>query len=459
VNTTNEDRIKVLELKREKINKISPSFCSAKWLQTTLYLQNGFNHSCHHPSAHKIPVEEVLADPSALHNSKFKKQQRAKMLNGERPSECDYCWKIEDLNKDYFSDRHYKTADWWSWDRVQEIAKSSPADNVFPSYLEVSFSNACNFACAYCSPDISSTWMKDIEENGNYPVKMGSGDLNYLRDVGKFPYSRKEQNPYMDAWFKWMPEVLPHLKVFRMTGGEPTMSKDVWRTLDYIIENPQPQMQLAINTNLGTDSKLIDKLIRYINNLQGKVERIDVYTSVESTGTQAEYARDGLDYDYWYHNVSRVLAETESLVAIMTTINILSLPTFTDYVEDIMKLRVKFNKGLENNRIPMSINYLRWPPHLQSTMLDGEVREELSVDILKTCEKWLKYYSPDKFARLYLEEWDQVKRFCDYLVSEQTQYRWRKDFVRFIQSYDMRRDKDFKKTFPMYAHLLKEWNV
>ena len=46
------------------------------------------------------------------------------------------------------------------------------------------------------------------------------------------------------------------------------MSKDVWRTLDYIIENPQPQMQLAINTNLGTHTKLIDKLIDYINKLE-----------------------------------------------------------------------------------------------------------------------------------------------------------------------------------------------
>lgn len=459
MNTTNEDRIKVLELKRDEINSISPSFCSAKWLQTTLYLQNGFNHSCHHPSAHKIPVEEVKANPAALHNSKFKKQQRAKMLNGERPSECDYCWKIEDLDKDYFSDRHYKTADWWSWDRVQEIAKSSPADDVYPAYLEVSFSNACNFACAYCSPDISSTWMKDIEENGSYPVQMGSGDLDYLKSVGKMPYKRKEENPYMDAWFKYMPEVFPHLKIFRVTGGEPTMSKDVWRTFDYILENPQPQMQLAINTNLGVDKKLIDKLIKYVNLLTDKVERIDIYTSVESTGAQAEYARDGLQYDYWYSNVKRLLAETDSLVAIMTTINILSLPTFTDFIEDIMKLRVEFNKGLENNRIPISVNYLRWPPHLQSTLLDGEVREEMAKEILETCEKWLKYYSPDKFARLYLEEWDQVKRFCDYLVTEQTQYKWRKDFVNFIKSYDMRRDKDFNKTFPMYTNLLKEWNV
>ena len=111
---TNEERIKVLQLKRDEINTVSPSFCSAKWLQTTLYLQNGYNHSCHHPSAHKIPIEEVKANPAALHNSIYKKEQRAKMLNGVRPKECDYCWKIEDLDKDYFSDRHYKTADWWA---------------------------------------------------------------------------------------------------------------------------------------------------------------------------------------------------------------------------------------------------------------------------------------------------------------------------------------------------------
>ena len=156
---SNEQRIEELKQKRKLIDAVSCSFCTAKWLQTTLYLQNGYNHSCHHPAPHKIPLEEILADPSSLHNSKFKKQQRKKMLEGDRPKECDYCWKIEDLGKDYFSDRHYKTADTWSWDRFNEIAKSNPNDDVYPSYLEISFSNACNFACAYCSPEISSKWM------------------------------------------------------------------------------------------------------------------------------------------------------------------------------------------------------------------------------------------------------------------------------------------------------------
>ena len=158
-------------------------------------------------------------------------------------------------------------------------------------------------------------------------------------------------------------------------------------------------------------------------------------------------------------NVKHVLSRTNSLVAIMTTLNMLSLPTFNNFIDDIMELRILFNKGLENNRIPISLNYLRWPPHLQATLLDKETRQKYVDEILPHGEQWLKYYSPDKYARLYLEEWDQLKRWCDYLVTEPTQTKFRKDFVNYIKAYDMRRDKNFKTTFPEFANLLEDWNV
>ena len=43
------------------------------------------------------------------------------------------------------------------------------------------------------------------------------------------------------------------LHTFRITGGEPLMSKDTWKVLDYIIEtdNPNKNLSLAINSNLG----------------------------------------------------------------------------------------------------------------------------------------------------------------------------------------------------------------
>ena len=449
---SNEQRITILKDKRELINSVSPCFCTAKWLQTTLYLQNGYNHSCHHPAPHKIPVEEVIADPSALHNSKFKKEQRVKMIAGERPSECDYCWNIEDLNKDYFSDRHYKTSDSWAWDRFDEVAKANPIDNIFPSYLEVSFSNACNLKCTYCSPEISSKWLEEIQQYGPYPTSHSTHDLTWLKQVGRFPYRNNEDNPYVDAFWKWFPEAITHLKVFRITGGEPLMNKNLWKVFEYLKKNPQPALELAINTNLTVAPQLIDQLVYHINEVKNCVKKVDVYTSLESTGIQAEYARYGLDYKSWCKNIRDVLDRTDSAVAIMTTINVLSLPTFTDFIDQVMELRAEYNTDFSYNRIPLSINYLRWPPHLQVKVLDKADRIMYADQIRAHCEQWLKYYRKEKYARIYLEEWDQIQRLCAYLVEEDTMDRV--DFIKFVNELDRRRGTDFTAVFPEYAKLL-----
>jgi organic radical activating enzyme len=455
---SNEQRIHILKNKRDIINSVSSCFCTAKWLQTTLYLQNGFNHSCHHPSPHKIPLSEISENPAALHNSKFKKDQRLKMLNGQRPAECSYCWNTEDLGKDYFSDRHYKTADTWAWNRFNEIAESNASNDVFPSYLEISFSNACNFACSYCSPEISSKWMEDITKNGPYPTVHNSHNLDYLKQTGKLPYRNSEYNPYVDAFWKWFPEALPHLQVLRLTGGEPTMSKDIWALLDYLIDNPRENFEIAINSNLGVPDTLIDKLIKKINQLAQLNMKVDVYTSFESIGIQAEYARDGLNFNTFIANINRVLTETESTVSIMTTINILSVPSFTKFIDTIINLRQVFNHSFEKNRIPLSINYLRWPPYLQCTLLDINCRVKYANEIENSANQYLKYYSLDKYARIYLEEFDQIQRFCEYLRTSDTAVEYRSDFVKFIHAYDNRRNKNFNKTFPELVPYLKEWN-
>ena len=456
---SNEQKIQLLKNKRDKIDNVSCSFCTAKWLQTTLMLQNGYNHSCHHPAPHKIPLEEIEADPAALHNSKFKKEQRAKMLKGERPSECGYCWKIEDLGNDYFSDRHYKTSDSWAWDRFEDIAKSDPQDNVYPSYLEVSFSNACNFACAYCSPEISSKWMEDVKQNGPYPTKHGAHNLDYLEQTGKMPIPNREYNPYVEAFWKWFPNALPHLKVLRITGGEPTMSKDTWKLLDYLIENPRKGLDIAINTNGCVEDALIERLIFKINQLAKVGVKVDIYTSLESTGVQAEYARDGLNYKQWLINIHKILKNTQSTVAIMTTVNILSLSTFIDFINAIMELRVVYNTSSAWNRIPLSINIMHWPPHLQCTLLDKDIRTLIANNVEQVCNSWLKYYTAEKHARLYLEEFDQIQRLCDYLRNTAPALEHRPDFVRYIYAYDKRRNKDFVKIFPEYAQLLKDWHA
>ena len=55
---------------KDKLNTVGCGFCLAKWTQVTMHLHNGTTHSCHHPKPHKIPLDEILADPTALHNTK-----------------------------------------------------------------------------------------------------------------------------------------------------------------------------------------------------------------------------------------------------------------------------------------------------------------------------------------------------------------------------------------------------
>src|SRR6056300_205976 len=95
---------------RDRLNNIGQGMCAMKWLHETLYLHTGDNHSCYHPRPQHISVSEIKENPSALHNTKWKKQQRKTMLEGGRPDECYYCWNIEDLEGEHLSDRMFHSS-------------------------------------------------------------------------------------------------------------------------------------------------------------------------------------------------------------------------------------------------------------------------------------------------------------------------------------------------------------
>ena len=98
-----------LEFKQQVLDPVSSSFCAAKWYNATIWLGSGQTTSCHHPPAHLIDVDKVNNNSRLLHNTDQKKEDRRKMLAGERPSGCEYCWKIEDMDTNAVSDRVYKS--------------------------------------------------------------------------------------------------------------------------------------------------------------------------------------------------------------------------------------------------------------------------------------------------------------------------------------------------------------
>lgn len=428
------------------LKNISPSFCAAKWLQNTLYLQTGFNHSCHHPPPHKIPLVELQENHRALHNTQHKKIQMQKMLDGERPSECDYCWKVEDLGN--ISDRYLKSGEPWAFHLIPKILETKTQD-INPSYLEVSFSNVCNFKCAYCSPEISSKWAEEIKQHGPYPTSWNTGELKPM-------YSHNEYNPYVEAFWKWWPELSKSLTNLRLTGGEPLLSKDVWDLLEKLEkdENLNPELILGINTNLNVPKHLIDKLIGFINRISPRIKYVQIFTSNEAIGAQAEYVRYGLNYNEWLSNLDNLIFNLpdNSFVGIMTTINILSLSTVDLFIEDMVSLRRKYFKSYDKNNIILSINYLRWPPFLHPELAPTELKESTA----KKLELLIEKYREGKqlaingtYDILYQSDIDKINMLCNILkrpVSEDV--RNLKDFYKFVIEYDKRKGTNFDLTFP-----------
>jgi organic radical activating enzyme len=360
-----EQNKSILDFK-DKINAVSPSFCIAKWKQVTLHLQTGHNHSCHHPTTHKIPLDELVANPSALHNTNFKKQQRKMMLEGTRPSECDYCWKVEDSSDNSISDRIYKSYDQtWAQPYLEEIKKFTGNEDVNPSYLEVSFSSVCNLKCSYCSPQISSAWMEEIQQHGAYPTSTQFNNIEWFKATDQMPIPHNQYNPYVEAFWKWWPSVYPTLKHFRITGGEPLLTKDTFKALDYMIENPNPNIDFSINSNMCIPDSLLTKFIEKIKVIteEKKVAKFKIFTSADTYGDQAEYIRNGLSYDQWINNIRRVLTEVPGATfTIMSTYNVMSVPQYLRFLKDMLEIKREFGVR-DTSPLIVDIPYLRYPAH------------------------------------------------------------------------------------------------
>ena len=449
------DEVIKIKQTRDELNKVSPSFCLAKWYQSTLHLQYGHTHSCHHPRTHQVPLDELKQNPSALHNTEYKKSQRQLMLKGVRPPECQYCWNVEDLGPEHYSDRSSKSHEPWAKPLLDSTSKMDGSENVNPTYLEVSFSNVCNLKCSYCSPAYSSSWMEEIQSQGAYPTSDQFNNLHWLKSQGKMPIPHREENPYVDAFWKWWPDLYKTLKVFRITGGEPLLSKDTFKVLDYINENPRKELELAINSNGCVPDKLFNQYIEKMKRitLDEKIGLTRLYTSVDTYGQQAEYIRDGLNFNQWYDNICRVLEELPlTKITVMCTTGLLSLPNIHKLLELIAPLKKQFYS--DSRRVPITIDtaILRHPSYLSavvgptnySTMLDKAVNV-MNINA-ETHSNPYKGFFDFEIAKL--------KRFQEYVAAGPNPgerlniQQVRKDFVSYIDEYDKRRNKNFCKTFP-----------
>tara|TARA_B100000809_G_scaffold82189_1_gene80515 strand:- start:728 stop:2293 length:1566 start_codon:yes stop_codon:yes gene_type:complete len=498
-----------------KLNSISPTACLAKWLHVSLHLTNGRTHSCYHPPTHKIDINELANNPSALHNTKQKKKERKEMLQGKKPEGCAYCWRAEELGAR--SDRIYRSSEHWANQYFDIIHQ----DNPNPTYVEVNFNQACNLKCSYCSPHLSTTWEKEIKEFGPYKmsgVDTDHNDLEYLDMPLKVP---NDKNPYVNAFWKWWPELYKNLHVFRITGGEPLMDKNTYKVLDYIAKHPKNDLELGITSNFCPDDRsLFVKFLIAVKKVQDVVQKIELvnfkdkkfiinksvvtdnllhrfncknypnineiditpdmqryfvtdnkackhlllYVSCDNWGERAEYCRHGLNFEQMHNNIKTFLYETHfTSICFINTFNVFSVIGIKDFLNGVLELR-KFVNSMKNI------------PSKNSTYNNYWERRRVNFDVpLLTYPAWQniniltpKYQSYLQEAIKFMQtnhvsklgdllgfadfEIDKIKRNLEYMQQNNSQSL--EDFKLFFNEHDRRRNVNLLDYFPEYDELL-----
>lgn len=149
----------------------SDVFCMAPWIQLHAQTNGTVMPCCMSSVYHNNELGNLRENPSleAAWNSENMKQLRLNMLNRQKSTLCDFCYKYESLGRK--SERmHYNDSYFGNYG--ERIAATLP-DGTFEAFnvplLDIRFSNKCNYKCRICDSSYSSQWYEDEQRINKSP--------------------------------------------------------------------------------------------------------------------------------------------------------------------------------------------------------------------------------------------------------------------------------------------------
>jgi organic radical activating enzyme len=283
-------------------------------------------------------------------------------------------------------------------------------------------------------------WTEEIKKHGNYDLTYNQYGIEFMTN-GTY-YGPKDENPYIEAFWKWWPSLRKDLHTLRITGGEPLMNPGAMQFFDLLEDEPAPHLEITLNSNLGVTFDRVDRLIQRVTSLvrQKKIRKFSFFTSIDSWGEQAEYMRTGLKCDHWERNMIEVI-KAGATVNLMCTYNVLCVTNFQQLLEKVIEWREKF--GFES--VSFDTPYLKEPPHWMINILTD--------DFIKHQERQLQFIVDNKkwFTDV---EYEKMLRVTDYMkektIPAEKIRAGRRDFYSFFSENDKRLNTNLLKTFPEY---------
>jgi pyruvate-formate lyase-activating enzyme len=283
--------------------------CVYKWTWNTFRLHNASSSSCHRVKPVYIPLEQF----DQFHNTPAVINDRKLMLEGTWPGRgCEYCQSVEQQGGQ--SDRLYQN----------QIPGLTPVDfsldyaaPVTPRISEIYLTNTCDLACLYCMPGYSSRNNAELKKFGTYPI-----GVHPVQEI-----SNRDQ--YFAAYLSWLDRNYHNLTRLSILGGEPLLQKELWQLLDFVADRVNHEIEIAINTNLNADPKIVQRFVSKGKELlmSKKIKRLDICCSLDCWGPQVEFIRDGLNLSRWCENFEYLIRHKWLTVSVHHVVTALSIST------------------------------------------------------------------------------------------------------------------------------------
>ena len=391
-------------------------FCMAPWVHLHMWPNGNMYPCCTAPSddPYGNTSTESVED---VWNGDRMKSLRKNMIEGHPSKSCERCYKLEEHGS--FSMRNDMNQKFGH--RINVVDKTHD-DGYHPEmklrYMDIRFSNICNFKCRSCGPELSSLWYDD------QVILYGSANDG-----------KRIQKPFKTESELWqnLEKILPYVEEVYFAGGEPLVSNEHYQVLEYLVENDKTDVRLVYNTNFSkTRYKGVD-----IFDYWEKFPDVNVGASLDAMGTRAEYMRHGTKWDEIENNRKRLQERCPHVsFFIAATVSLYNGWHLPDFYMDWL------NKGYSHWE-SININILHFPEHLSLTVLPPEIKEKITK----------KYEKVINSIPLEYREFNRLSSVVDYMNSRDDTHLIPEFFER-NEALDDIRNEEFFSAFPELKPML-----
>ena len=310
---------------------------------------------------HQNSIEDIL-------QSKKNLEIKTQMLNKEFPNNCTGC---------YFQEKDRVTSFENISSRLYYAKELGPhinnnlldsKNNFDLSHVDLRWTNHCNQACVYCSPEYSSKWATELGET----IK---SDKQARDQIKKYVFNNVKQ-----------------LKNVYLAGGEPLLINENRAFLKLLLEK-NPNVTLRVNTNLSSTKTGVFELLCKFKNVHWTV-------SVESMDKEYEYIRYHGSWKDFIKNLKHIqtLNHKISFNMLYFILNYKSIFDCIDYFKSI---------GFHNNSFilgplyaPLFLNVRHLPKNIKEeviTIFENKITEQPGFYLQNSLENCLKYLTQTDF--------------------------------------------------------------